>query len=244
MRHYRLWEGLRQYGWVARGLVVIGLLISLYTISEAIDWFQNHRSAPLYAFAVGQDSLAVNLARELWESISDGGLNLVTLVLLEVVTYHFMRRTLRIILDKEVKDAHTFRPFFDAQLRMIKVSSLAYLFQVVALALLRLFLPDFLEDRVGLLVEAAVLGYAMADNYCEQFDLTVRQSFTYLRKHHLAVCLGLGLPLYVMLQVPLLGTILGPLVTAVTAGIVLRELGDLHVVTRLRPAAAAPGGSA
>jgi hypothetical protein len=33
-----------------------------------------------------------------------------------------------------------------------------------------------------------------------------------------------------MLKIPLFGTILGPLVTSVTAAIVLREKSDLHII--------------
>ena len=100
MLNHRLWEGLRQYGWVARGLVVLGVFMMLYAIFEAWDWLDSHADAPLVAMVMGRESLTWKWVTELYESMSDGILNMVTLVLLEVVIYHFMRRTLQIVLKK------------------------------------------------------------------------------------------------------------------------------------------------
>ncbi len=58
MRNHRLWEGLRQYGWVARTLVVIGVLGAAYVIFEAVDWYGSHADAPLSAM-MSSESLLV-----------------------------------------------------------------------------------------------------------------------------------------------------------------------------------------
>jgi hypothetical protein len=42
--------------------------------------------------------------------------------------------------------------------------------------------------------------------------------------------LGLGLPLFLFLKVPFFGAVFGPVLVAVTAGIVMKELADLHTV--------------
>ncbi len=229
MLRHRLWEGLRQYGWVARGLVVIGVLIAGYVIFEAIDWFDSHADAPLTAM-MSNESLFVLWFTELKDSISGGLLNWVTLVLLEVVIYHFMRRTLQIILKKNVENAHTFKPFLDAQRRMIVVSFLALIAEGVILNVAESIHDGWLFWAFSLFVRSTMLGYVIADNYNEQFDLTIDQSRRNLYRGYIGICFGLGLPLLLMLKVPIIGTVLGPLVTSVTAAIVLREKSDLHII--------------
>ncbi|CAH0999779.1 hypothetical protein LEM8419_01079 [Neolewinella maritima] len=230
MRNHQLWRGLRQYGWVARGLVVIGVLIGLTMISEVVEWWNEHADAPITAMAIGADSLVVRWFWEGYESLSDGALNWVVLVLLEVVIYHFMRQTLRVVLDKDVENAHLFKPFLQAQVRMIKVSLVALIVQESLVGLSASLLPGVLDWGFALAVQSAVLGFAIADNYSEQFDLGIRQSLRYFWRNYIGVCLGLGLPLFLMLKVPVFGTVLGPLVTSVAAAIVLREKSDLHLV--------------
>lgn len=230
MLNYRLWRGLRQYGWVSRGLVAVAVIMVIFVITEVVDWFDSHSGEPLYAMAIGGDSLLVRLFTYLIESMNDGALNYVTLVLLEVVIYHFMRQALRVILDKDVENAHKFKPFLNAQIRMIQVTFLGLLFQSFTLGVTNIVLPGSLQSGFAVLVESTILGFAVADNYNEQFELKLDQSVRYISRNYLGICIGLGLPLFMMLKVPLFGTILGPLVTSVTAAIVLRERSDLHLV--------------
>jgi len=229
MRNHRLWEGLRQYGWVARALVAIGVLGAAYVIFEAIDWFGSHSDAPLSAM-MSSESLFVLWFTELTESFSEGLLNWVTLVLLEVVIYHFMRRTLKIILKKNVENAHTFKPFLDAQVRMIIVSAVAVVTEGLILNVVEMINDGWLFWVISLFIRSTMLGYVIADNYNEQFGLSIDQSRKNLYRGYIGICFGLGLPLLLMLKVPLFGTVLGPLVTSVTAAIVLREKSDLHII--------------
>jgi|AntRauTorckE5430_2_1112549.scaffolds.fasta_scaffold01457_7 hypothetical protein len=232
MRNHRLWEGLRQYGWVARCLVGLGVLIALYAITETIDWFGSHANDPVYMAVVGSDGLVVRWFTDLRESMSEGVLNMVTLVLLEVVIYHFMRRTLQIILKKTVENAHTFKPFLDAQIRMIIVTAIVTVAQGFIINVVGGIIGEenMLYWLFAILLQSFFLGYLIADNYNEQFGLSVQQSQRQLWRGYIGICLGLGLPLFLMLKVPLVGTILGPLVTSVTAAIVLREKSDLHII--------------
>lgn len=230
MRNHRLWEGLRQYGWVARSLVIIGVLIVGYAIVEAWDWMDSHADAPLTAMVMGSESLIWQWFEELYNSMSDGMLNMVTLVLLEVVIYHFMRRTLQIVLKKNIENAHTFKPFLDAQIRMVIVTLIATIFQGLVLNFAEAIHEGWLFQVFSVLVQSYFLGFVIADNYNEQFGLTIQQSQRNLFRNYIGICLGLGFPLYLMLKVPLFGTVLGPLVASVTAAIVLRELSDLHII--------------
>ncbi|MBC6992591.1 hypothetical protein QWY85_06665 [Neolewinella lacunae] len=230
MRTYRLWEGLRQYGWVARFLVVVGVLIVLYLVDGVSEWFDRHQDATFSAMIMGQESILLTWITDAYDSLSGGALNWVTLVLLEVVIYHFMRRTLQIVLKKNIENAHAFKPFLEAQKRMIIVSFYALIVQTAVLNVAEAIHDGLLYSLFAVLFQALLLGYVIADNYNEQFGLTIKQSARNLRLHYLGICLGLGLPLFLMLKVPLLGTVLGPLVTSVTAAIVLREKSDLHII--------------
>jgi len=233
MLRHRLWEGLRQYGWVARALVAVGVIMAIYVITGTIDWFDAHANEPVYMAVVGSDGLVVSWLTELYESLSDsdGVLNMVTLVLLEVVIYHFMRRTLQIVLKKNVENAHAFKPFLDAQVRMIVVTAIATILQEVINGVLDGVLSDgWVTTGLTVGVQCGFMGFLIADNYNEQFGLSVKQSQRQLWPNYVGICLGLGLPLFLMLKVPLFGTILGPLVTSVTAAIVLRERSDLHII--------------
>lgn len=230
MRHHRLWEGLRDYGWVANFLIVVGIIVGLYTISEFADFFSRHADDPVQALFMSSDSAFVRLGSDAIESMSDGALKWVVLVLLEVVIYHFMRRTLAVILKRRVEDLHSFTPFFNAQKRMIIVSFIALIVEGLLQNLAETILPGVLSWPITILISAAFLGFVIADNYNEQFELNIKQSVRNLWRNYIGICIGLGLPLYVMLQIPLLGAIIGPLVTSVTAGIVLRERSDLHII--------------
>lgn len=230
MLQHRLWEGLREYGWVARLLVGAGILASIYLVSETIDWYASHADAPLYGLALGEDNLIGNFYEDVAESATDGGINWLILILLEVVIYHFMRRSLAIIINKDVRDATTFKPFLDAQVRMILVSFMSFGLQETVIGVAGGLTPDSLEGLLTVLVTSFFLGFAIADNYNEQFDLTIPQSIRQLWNGYWGICLGLGLPLYAMLQIPLLGAVAGPLAASVTAAIVLREKSDLHII--------------
>lgn len=212
-------------------LVAFAIALALYMISEAAEYMDSHEQVGFVGMAFGSESLAWLWIKEAYESLSGGVLNWLTLILLEVVIYHFMRQSLQIILKKNVEQhANTFKPFFDAQVRMIKVSTLAFFFESLVLMLGEGLLPIWLFWAWSLFFRALLIGYVIADNYNEQFGLDITQSSRNLRRNYLGICLGLGLPLLLMMQIPLFGTIFGPLVTSVTAAIVLREKSDLHIV--------------
>ena len=228
MLNHRLWEGLRSYGWVAKLLAGVGIIGSLYVLGEVSEWWASHDQISLAAITVGEDGLLLRLWKDFTGSLSDGVMNYVILVLLEVIIFHFMRRTLKIVLNKEVKDAHTFKPFYQAQKRMIAVSFIA----VVAQEILVGITEDYgtISKVAELYIQATILGYPIVDNYNEQFDLSISQSIRNTYRRHLGICFGLGLPLYLLFKIPLFGALVGPLLVSVTAAIVLRERSDLHII--------------
>jgi hypothetical protein len=230
MVNHKLWVGLGSYGWVSRMLVGVALFIAAYMIFGVVDWVSEHEGLGFTSMAFSSDGLIWGWIKDAYGSLSDGALNWVTLILLEVVIYHFMRQTLKVILKKNVENANTFKPFFDAQVRMLLVSMWALVVESILLSISEGLFPSTLYLVFSVLLRSLLLGYVIADNYNEQFDLSIVRSGRNLRRNYLGICLGLGLPLFLMLKVPVIGTILGPLVASVTAAIVLREKSDLHIV--------------
>lgn len=236
IRYYKLWAGLKEYKWVFRFLIIVAGLAGLYLLAEYNDWANEHTNDSIMSFFVGSDSLVSTIGRDTYDSLTDGALKWIILILLEVVIYHFMRSTLKIQLGKDMPDAHNFKPFLEAQKRMIKVSAVAYLIEALMvnglLDTIFVLLPfiGWLEPVLVLSLQSGLLGFAIIDNYNEQFNLEISQSLRYAFQKYLGVMLGLGLPLFLILQVPFFGAIFGPVLAAVTAGIVMKELGDLHTI--------------
>lgn len=238
MWHYKLWRGLRQYGWVAKGLMIIGLLVGFFLLMETIDWFSRQSASSIGQMSLfwGEGSLMSRLGGDVLNLLTDSSLKWVVLVLMEVVIYHFMRESIKVVLGKDIPNANAFKPFFDAQMRMIGVAFTAWIIEMlitsVAFGVAFGILPflDFLRAPLTLTVQAYLLGFAIVDNYNEQFDISIGQSLGYVRRGYMGVCLGLGLPLFLIMYIPVIGPFVGPLLLSVTAAIVLRELSDLHLV--------------
>lgn len=236
IRHHELWNGLRNYKWVQRMLLGAGAVISIYLISEFIDSIRQSSEVGVAQSLFAANGFLGRIGTDIYDSLFNGALKWIILILLEVVIYHFMRQSLKIIEGKEVENAEAFRPFIDAQRRMIIVSFMAYGIEiamtgVVAEVFFGIFsFLSFLKPVFILFVQCALLGFAIVDNYYEQFGLKINQSVRYAREGFLGVCFGIGLPLFLVLKVPLIGAIVGPLVASVTVAIVMHELCDLNEV--------------
>lgn len=235
IRRHKLWLGLREYRWVFRFLLFVATLAGLYLLSGYMDWADEHSGEGVSAMFIGGDSYLSTISSDTYSSLTGGSLKWVILILLEVVIYHVMRKTMHLTLGTDMPDAHTFKPFLNAQIRMIKVSVVAYILEIILVEvvgeilgmidLFGLILPIFI-----LLVQSLLLGFAIVDNFNEQFKLTINQSLRYARLNYMGVCIGLGLPLFIILKIPFFGTIIGPILASVAAAIVMKEISDLHTV--------------
>lgn len=236
IKHHQLWQGLREYKWVQRMLMIAGGIISLYLISEFWDSLEKSNEVGVVQSLFASNGFLGRIGADAYDSLSSGSLKWIILILLEVVIYHFMRQSLKIVDKKEVENAQALKPFLDAQKRMIVVSIMAY---AIELALTGIVIEivvgifsflAFLKPAFILLIQCTLLGFAIVDNYYEQFGLKIQQSIRYAREGYLGVCLGIGLPLFLVLKIPLIGAIIGPLVASVTVAIVMHELCDLNEV--------------
>ena len=88
---------------------------------------------------------------------------------------------------------------------------------------------DFIEPVAVLAAQCYFLGFAVVDNYNEQFGLTIKESIAYSWQY-LGVVLALGLFFYIMLLIPIVGTIAGPCIAAVAVCVIMFKLSDLHTM--------------
>lgn len=229
IREERLWEGLLAYGWLTRFLLFAGLVVGLGLFKAGMAWYETLVNADTFSIWNVADGLG-SAASTGYEFFTDGAFKYVLLILMEVVTYHFIRRTL--ITLCEIEDHGTeLQDFIRAQIRMIKIVIRSYVLELIARALLGVFFGifgflGFIEPIILLVIECFFLGYAIVDNYHEQFGLTIKQSEKRARTY-IGIVMAVGLILLLLLKIPLLGSLAGPIVASVLASITLVELSDL-----------------
>ncbi len=234
IREHRLWEGFWNYGWVSRFLVFVAMIMGLKFISIFINWV-NKAS---HSDATQMMSVASGMFNELYEStfkdLLSGNMHFVMLILLEVIIFHVTRRTLEQLFG-DLPDP-TLKDFIRAQVRMFVVGIVAVVLGKIVTALLGIPLGmmgiwDMSKPVVSKIVEFYFLGFAVIDNYNEQFHLKIKESLKY-SLHYMGVSLAVGIVLYVIMAIPIIGPIAGPILASVTATLVMYEVADLHLHKR------------
>ena len=233
IREQKIWKGMLSYGWVARLFIIMALLGGLKFVSLFVKWINKIFSAGDPSVAITSMGLfAKDLAVGSYEMLFSSGSKYVMLILLEVVVFHFARRTLEILTGKEAKAG--WRDFVDAQVRMIKVAFRSWILEMVVLTILSIVFGifgflDFMEPILALAVQSYFLGFAVVDNYNEQFGLTIKESVAYAWQY-LGVVMAMGLFFYIMLLIPFVGTVAGPCIAAVAVCVIMYKLSDLHTM--------------
>lgn len=233
IREQKIWKGMLSYGWVARLFIIIALLGGLKFVSLFVNWINKVFGANDAAEAIATMGLfAKDLALGSYEMLFSSGSKYIMLILLEVVVFHFARRTLEILTGNEAKAG--WKDFVDAQIRMIKVAFRCWVLEMIVLTILSVVfgifsILDFIEPVLALAVQSYFLGFAVVDNYNEQFGLSIKESVAYAWQY-LGVVMALGLFFYIMLLIPFIGTVAGPCIAAVAVCIIMYKLSDLHTM--------------
>lgn len=233
IREQKLWKGVLSYGWVARIFIALAILGGLKFLSIFINWVQRLFEADSAGTAIASMGLmAKDMAVGSYELLFSTSSKYIMLVLLEVLVFHFARRTLEILTGNKAKAE--WKDFVDAQVRMIKVAFRSWILELIVVTMLSVFFGifgfiGFLKPVLVLAVQSYFLGFAVVDNYNEQFGLTIKESVAYSWQY-LGVVMALGLFFYTMLLIPILGTIAGPCIAAVSVCIIMYKLSDLHTM--------------
>ncbi|MCB0593793.1 MAG: hypothetical protein KDD28_06855, partial [Phaeodactylibacter sp.] len=127
----------------------------------------------------------------------------------------------------------TFHDFVDAQVRMIKVGIYAWVMELLFTMAFKIFFGifgfiDFLQPACVFAIQCYFLGFAILDNYHEQFELTIKESSRYAL-NYIGVAAAAGLVAYLLMLVPVAGVIAAPILTSVAVTIVMYEISELHI---------------
>lgn len=230
IRH-KLWDGFWKYSWVGRLLLLAAILVGLKFIHSITDWFQSAEVEDPLAAMSAAGTMFVKVLSDEYEYLSNGSMRYLMMILLEIVIFHMCRRTISILTGQD-SDA-SMKAFIAAQIRMIKVVIFCYIMEMIFGIGIKIFFGvfgfiDFLKPVFLFLISLFFLGYAIMDNYLEQFNFTIKESMKFSQQF-IGIALGVGLIIQVLFLLPVVGTILGPMLAAVTVSIALYELTDIHL---------------
>lgn len=229
-RRKRLWEGFWRYGWVSRLLMLLAIIAGIKFFDLLFDWFGQVDTSNAASVANSLGTFFTDVAAEELKFLFSGGLKYAMLALMEILIFHISRRTFQ-ILSGEDSDA-SFNAFVRAQVRMLKVTLRSYVLEMVIVTLINVAtgIMGFLEPLgwIAILgVQAYYMGFTIIDNHFEQFGLTIKESLHQSRLY-LGVVVALGLILQLFFIIPVLGTIVGPILATVAATMIMFELGEVH----------------
>lgn len=233
-KKHKLWEGFWKYGWVSKLLLLVGLIIGLKFFGIFFQWFNKFREADTAHMMTVVSGMFTDFFTEGYGELFNGGTKYMMLVMLEVIIFHMCRRTLELLHGKYEAELG-FKDFVNAQVRMLKVGLHSWILEIIFATIISFILGilgfKFLKDGFIFAAQCYFLGWAVVDNYNEQFNLTINESFKYTFQYA-GVALAVGAVLYILMLIPIVGPIIGPIVAAVTATMVMYELSDLHLPTQ------------
>lgn len=230
IKERRLWEGVLSYGWVSRILLIGAVIGGFKFLGIFLKWLSGSQTDHSQNMVSQMGLLAKDLAVGSYDLMFSSGSKFVILILLEVAIFHFARRTLAELTGKD-RDL-TWNDFVKAEVRMIKVAGLSWVITLLCSIGLGIFFGIFgflawMKPGLNFLIQSFFLGFAVLDNYQEQFHLDIRESLRF-SVGFIGVALGLGMFLYFILMVPVAGVIIGPCIAAVAATLVMYKLSTLH----------------
>lgn len=222
IRFHKIWRGFASYGWAAKVLVIIGILVSLSFLGIIIEWVEHIWSEG--GNIVANTSTMLSDMKQL--VFLEGGIKYIILIAFEIVIFHCSVTTLNILSGD--KKTPTFQDFLGAIKRMINVALRSFILETIILAILgailnvlglkfMLFLPAFF-------IHAYFFGFAFFDNYNEQYGFTIKESTEYVNQRIGAV-VAVGMIAVLLFKIPVLGAIAGPILAATTATMYLYAEG-------------------
>lgn len=228
-RKHRLWEGFLGYGWVSRLAMILAVLAGLQFLSVLTKYLKRiDVTDPISTMGVMGNFLQDVIKAE-YNFLFAGGMKYLMLIFLEVLIFHITRRSLAIFKLKTGEP--TLKAFINAQVRMIQISIVCFFMEsilsgVAKGALQVTPIPDFLIPALIFPIQCFFTGVPVVDNFYEQYNYSIKQSLKTIRPYA-GVAIALGLILNILFLIPVLGSILGPFLAAITSVLVMYELSEL-----------------
>lgn len=232
IRRNQLWRGLGEYGWFSKLLIAVAVLVGFKFLLVFAKLFGKTSWDGPFAAVNNMGLVLGDFAHETFSLMRSGSMKYIMLILLEVVIFHFARRTIEVLTKKS--QPITFDDFFRAQIRMLKVSVRSWVMESIAVVLIKAFFDffhagEFLQPVLVYGVQCYFVGFAIVDNFNEQYHLTIKESAKYTQ-HYAGVAIAVGLALKVLFYIPVAGAVLAPLITSVVCVLVMFELSDLELL--------------
>ncbi len=227
IREHRLWEGFWKFNWVFRLLIFIGIVAGLKLINIYNDWYSNVEVSNPVELTMSIGTFFGDFFSESYNFFFLSGFKYVILILVEIIVFHFVRRSLEI--KTGISQDFTPKTFIKAEVRMIKIVArnfgIEYVLMIIIGAGLSMFSLSFLKAPIFIFVQAFFLGFAVLDNYNEIFGMSIRQSAK-LTTYYPGLSVAVGLTTYFLLLIPVLGAFLAPFLVGVVATLAFHELRE------------------
>ncbi|NND05065.1 MAG: hypothetical protein HKN87_01685 [Saprospiraceae bacterium] len=225
MSRHKLWKGFSQHKLVLLAILLLGLASGLTFLQAILDWWQGVKIDDVADIGIQTASLFSTVFNSEFNLFNSGAYKYLVLIVMELLIFHAVIKT-RSVLTGEVEQL-TAKVFISAQIRMIKVSLFIWIAEVVVKILISVALSiiglTFLKEGLSFLMECFFLGFALVDNYNELNGMGIKPSFQHTLRFSGAAA-AIGLVLYVLIFIPVIGPLVGTLFGAVAATIVMHEL--------------------
>jgi uncharacterized protein involved in cysteine biosynthesis len=231
---HRLWEGFWRYGWVAKFLLIIGIIASYKFMGIFFESLHKLDTSSTTAALSSVGIVAQNLVSKELNFLFQSGMRYILLILMEILVFHVCTRTIDVLTN----DQHlpTMQDFVKAEVRMIKVGAYAWFMESLLSGIIKgvgNVVPGFfiVQHLSIFILQCYFMGFTVIDNYFEQFGLNIRESARRAR-NYIGIVLAMGLTLQLFFQIPLVGAVIGPLLTGVAIALVMMANDDLHLLKK------------
>ena len=213
-------------GWVVWVMVSAGALLSFQYFKDFYQLVESAQQSnePLAASLAG----AISLERFQWAL--EGGRKYLVMIVMELVVFYFIQKTLEIRIGRSPE--LTTQAFINAEVRIFKVTILAWVLETVARVLfvdvaISIIGFEWMKKPTGFLIQCYFLGYSMIDNYHECFDLKVAGSEKRTRRTAVGVAVATGLVAQALMVIPGLGAVIATMLGAVTATLAMERFAPV-----------------
>ena len=224
IKKHELWKGMNKYPWVTSLFILIGIIVSIKFLSICFSWWGNLNATEPMAFASSLAGLFGDIFSEGYQLFFLGGVKYIILILMEVVIFHFVRKTIE-KLTGEAQNS-TLQDFIAAEIRMIKVVIMAWFLETIIAFVVKLLLGifgfDFIIPFVVLGIQCYFLGYVVLDNYFEVTGKSIKDSTKEIQKYA-GLSTSIGAAMYLLFFIPLIGAVLAPVIGSVASSLALHE---------------------